>query len=67
MKMQDVMTQLKELETLFNKIKVTTSKREVVNEDGKNVIKSDTKTEYKDEDINALFEKVIELRNDIVS
>ncbi len=62
-----VMSQLKELEALFNKIKVTTSKREVVNEGGKNVIKSDTKTEYKDEDINALFEKVIEIRNDIVS
>ncbi len=64
---KEVIAQLKELEALFNKIKVTTSKTEVVNEGGKSVIKSDTKTEYKDEDINALFEKVIEIRNDIVS
>jgi len=64
---KDVMSKLKELDALFNKIKVTNSDVKVVNENGKSVIKSDSKTEYNPEDINSLFEKVIEIRNDIVS
>jgi len=64
---KDVIAYLKELKVLFDKIKVTTTKQEVVTENGKSVIKSDTKTEFKDEDINELFEKVIEIRSEIVS
>jgi hypothetical protein len=64
---KDVIADLKEIDVLFNKIKVTNSDVKVVQEDGKSVIKSDTKTEYNPEDINALFDKVIEIRTKIVS
>jgi len=65
---QDILNELKEIKALYDKINISSSKTETVTDStGKTVIKSSSKTSYKDEDINALFDKAIALRNSIVS
>ncbi len=65
---KDITPKLEELKVLFDKIKVTSSTPEMTKSDkGENVVKSEVKIDYKQEDIDALFNKVIEIRNEIVS
>ncbi len=65
---KDILNDLKEIKVLYDKINISSSKTEAVKDSkGKTIIKSASKTSYKDEDIKALFEKAIALRNSIVS
>jgi len=65
---KDILNELKEIKVLYDKINVSSSKVEAVTDSsGKTVIKSASKTSYSKEDINALFDKAIALRNSIVS
>lgn len=65
---KDILNSLKEIKALYDKINIASSKSEVVTDStGKTIIKSASKASYKDEDINALFDKAIEIRNSIVS
>ncbi len=65
---KDILNELKEIKILYDKINVSSSKVEAVTDSsGKTTIKSASKTSYSTEDINALFDKAIALRNSIVS
>ena len=65
---KDILNELKEIKALYDKINVSSSKVEAVTDSsGKTIIKSASKTSYSKEDINALFDKAIALRNSIVS
>ncbi len=65
---QAILNDLKEIKALYDKINVSSSKVEAVTDStGKTTIKSASKATYSEEDINALFDKAIALRNSIVS
>lgn len=65
---QSILNDLKEIKVLYDKINISSSKVEAVTDSsGKTTIKSSTKSSYSKEDINALFDKAIALRNSIVS
>jgi len=65
---KEILNELKEIKVLYDKINIAASKVEAVTDSsGKTVIKSTSKASYSQEDIDALFEKAIALRNSIVS
>jgi len=65
---KDILNQLKGIKVLYDKINISSSKTEAVTDStGKTFIKSASKSSYKKEDINALFDKAIALRDSIVS
>jgi len=65
---QELITTMQEINKLFNKISVTSSKIEtVVGEDGKSELKSSIDVKYDPKDLDELFSKVEMFRNATVS
>ena len=65
---KDILNKLNEIKVLYDKINISSSKTQTVTDSsGKTIIQSKTKSSYNKEDIDALFNKAIALRNSIVS